>query len=382
MKPEQNWNFIVNENDEDDAADAEPLQFIDMSSWDDAPAPPRQWAVRNRIPLRQATLLSGEGAVGKSILELQLCAAHALGRDWIGTMPEPGPAIYLGAEDDIDELHRRLEIIAAHYGAKFADLIEGGLHTMSFADENMLLGVPDRQNRIVPTPLFKRLLKTAGIIKPKHIGIDTSADAFAGNEIERNQVRQFVAMLRKLAITAEGSVVLLSHPSLTGINSGSGISGSTAWHNSMRARMYLKSPEPEEGEQPDTDLRELVCKKNNYGPVSESAVVRYRDGIFVLESSGSALDRLAHERRVDDAFLAVLKKLNEQNRQCSPSKHAGNFAPAMVKKHPDGKAFSKKDFEDAMERLLEAHTIHVEDVGPPSKRKQEVALGPPVTSTE
>jgi RecA-family ATPase len=383
MTQERDWDFAVNENDEDDdAADVEPLQFIDMSDWDNAPAPTRQWAVRHRIPMRQATLLSGEGAVGKSILELQLCTAHVLGRDWIGSMPEPGPAIYIGAEDDIDELHRRLEIIAAHYGVKFADLIDGGLHVLSFADENMLLGVPDRQNKIVPTLLFKRLLKTADIIKPKHIGIDTSADAFAGDEINRTEVRQFIAMLRKLAITADGSVVLLSHPSLTGINSGSGISGSTAWHNSVRARMYLKTPESEEGEQPDTDLRELVCKKNNYGPVSESTVVRYRNGVFILESSGSALDRLAHERRADDVFLAVLKKLNEQNRQCSPSKHAGNYAPAMIKKHPAGKDFTKKDYDEAMERLLNANTIHVEDVGPPSKRKQEVALGPAPVKSE
>ncbi len=185
-------NFRVLDADDDERAAAEdeiePLRFIDMSGWDSAPAPPRQWAVRNRIPMRQATLLSGEGAVGKSILELQLCAAHALGRDWIGTMPEPGPALYLGAEDDEDELRRRLEIIAAHYGARFADLIDGGLRIMSFADENMLLGVPDHQNRIVPTRLFKQLLKTAEIIKPRHIGIDTSADAFAGNEIDRTQV--------------------------------------------------------------------------------------------------------------------------------------------------------------------------------------------------
>ena len=368
-----------NETESDTEA---PLPFVDMSHWDEMPAPPRQWAVHNRVPMRQPTLLSGEGAVGKSILELQLCVAHVLGRDWIGSMPEPGPAIYIGAEDDTDELHRRLEIIVAHYGATFADLINGGLNLLSFADSEMLLGVPDRHNRITPTPLLNQLLKTAADIRPKHIGIDTSADAFSGNEIDRTQARQFIAMLRKLAITADGSVVLLSHPSLTGINSGSGLSGSTAWHNSVRARMYLKSPEPEEGEQPDTDLRELVCKKNNYGPVSESVVLRYREGLFVLENNRSTLDQLAHERRVDDAFLNVLKKLNEQNRPCSPNKHAGNFAPAVINKHPDGKAFSKKELEVAMERLINANTIHIENVGPPSKQKQELVLGPAPSEQE
>ena len=50
----------------------------------------------------------------------------------------------------------------------------------------------------------------------------------AGNEIDRSQVRQFVGLMRKLAIAANGSVVLLAHPSLAGISSGTGLSGSTA----------------------------------------------------------------------------------------------------------------------------------------------------------
>jgi hypothetical protein len=41
-------------------------------------------------------------------------------------------------------------------------------------------------------------------------------------------------------MVTKGSVVLIAHPSLTGINTGTGISGSTQWHNSVRARFYLK----------------------------------------------------------------------------------------------------------------------------------------------
>jgi hypothetical protein len=59
----------------------QPLPFIDMRKWDDELPPAREWAVLDRFPLRQAALLSGEGAAGKSIVLLHLCAAHALGRD-------------------------------------------------------------------------------------------------------------------------------------------------------------------------------------------------------------------------------------------------------------------------------------------------------------
>jgi hypothetical protein len=47
-----------------------PLQWLDMSSWDHVPIPERKWSIRDRVPLKQAGLFSGEGGTGKSIIEL------------------------------------------------------------------------------------------------------------------------------------------------------------------------------------------------------------------------------------------------------------------------------------------------------------------------
>ena len=79
-------------------APLEPLPFIDVAAWDRLPVPPREWSVLERIPLRQPTLFSGEGAAGKSKILLQLSCAHVLGKYWLGLPVEQGPAIYLGAE--------------------------------------------------------------------------------------------------------------------------------------------------------------------------------------------------------------------------------------------------------------------------------------------
>ena len=84
------------------AADAV-LPFIDTSAWSHDNVPPREWAVRDIIPKRNVFLFSGEGAVGKTLLILQLAVAHVLGKDWIGTLPEEGAVIFLGAEDGADE---------------------------------------------------------------------------------------------------------------------------------------------------------------------------------------------------------------------------------------------------------------------------------------
>jgi RecA-family ATPase len=354
------------------------LAFANMSDWDDTPIPPRRWAVDGRIPLRQPTLFSGEGATGKSIITLQLTVAHVLGKDWLGSLPEPGPAIYFGAEDEIDELHRRLAAIAAFYGFAFADLINGGLHLLSFAGLDPLLAAPDREGKITATPLYGQLIQAASDIRPKCIAIDTSADVFGGNEIDRHQVRGFINLLRRLAIAADGAVVLLAHPSLAGINSGSGISGSTAWHNSVRARLFLKTPKPKDDDEEtdSSDLRELQFLKNNYGPCSEKLTLRYRDGLFLPESGVSDLEKLALEQRVEEKFLAVLGKLIDQRRPLSPSVHASNYAPTVIGGHPDGKPYPRTLYQEAMERLLNDSKIHIEEMGPASKKSRTLALGP------
>ena len=241
------------------ATEIMPLPFVNMRAWDETP-PPREWAVLDRIPLRQVTLLSGEGSVGKSILLLQLSAAHVLAKDWLGAMPDPGPALYLGAEDEEAELHRRLADIAKHYGTRVSELAEH-LHVVCLAGQDAVLGHPDRNGQVQPTKLFSRLKQAACDIKPKLISLDTASDIFGGEENNRSQVRQLVGMLRGMAIAANAAVVVASHPSLTEISSGTGLSGSTAWHNSVRARMYFKPAATDAGETPDEDMRELEFKK-------------------------------------------------------------------------------------------------------------------------
>jgi RecA-family ATPase len=348
--------------------------FIDMSKWDEGLPPAREWAVQDRFPLRQAALFSGEGAVGKSIVLLHLCAAHALGRDWLYTMPMPGPALFVDAEDETAELHRRLANIVDHYGNKFTDAKQ--LHMMSLAGQDAVLAAPNRAGRIEPTALFGRFLQAAADLKPKMIGIASSANVYAGSEIDRPQVQQFVSLLTKLAIAANGTVVLVSHPSLTGINTNTGLSGSTAWHNSVRARCYMKSIKPEEGQQPDTDLREIMFKKNQYGPVSANIVLRYQNGLFLPVAEMSSLDQAARDEKVDDVFLKVLKHLTQQGQDLGPNKTASNYAPVVIVRHPEARGIRKDELEAAQQRLLDKNQIHIATEGPESKRRKYLKPGP------
>jgi RecA-family ATPase len=342
------------------------LAYVDLAR---DPIPERKWAVSERIPAGNVTLLSGEGAIGKTILLLQLAVAHVLGRDWIGTLPEPGSVLYLSCEDDADEICRRIELIAQHYSATRLDLINHGLRVISRVGLDSMLGVPDRAERIQPTPLFAQLKAEIAHIKPVSVIIDTAADVFAGNEISRAQTRQFVTLLRSLVLDTGSAAILSAHPSLTGIASGSGLSGSTAWHNSVRARLYFKpAPDVE-----DNDLRVLEVMKNNYGPKAESILLRWKNGVYVPEPHTGSLEQMAADRRIDDLFLDLLDRFASEGRNVSPNRSL-TYAPTKFEDTPEAKAAKVKSkiLGEAMERLFATGKIKAVYDGPPSKQRMKL----------
>jgi RecA-family ATPase len=345
-----------------------PLPWLNISNWDNEPVPEPEWAVLDRVPLRHVTLFSGEGAAGKSTEQLHLSAAHALARDWLGTMPEPGPSIFMDAEDDKNILHRRLAAVVSHYQVTFKDAVEGGLHLISLAGHDPVLAAASRSGRIEPTSRYKQLLEAAGDIRPKMVGIASSANVFAGSEMDRSQVQQFIDLLTAVAQRADGAVVLISHPSLTGINTDTGLSGNTQWHNAVRARFYMKGIKPEAGEQADSDLREIVFKKNNYGPISESIVVRYQDGLFLPLPGMTSLDRAVKEAKAAEVFLDLLLRFEKENRHVG-SNAGRNYAPALFAQEQEAKrsGLTSKAFESAMRHLFKEGKIWNEPCGKPSR---------------
>jgi RecA-family ATPase len=328
---------------------------------------------KDRVPLNQAGLFSGEGGTGKSIIELMKDAAHVVGKDWLGSLPEPGPAFYVGAEDDEDELHIRLAAIAAHYGVTFEELTANGLHVLCLLGQDAILcALHSKSGKVETTPLYQRLYEAAGDIKPKNISIDTLSRAFGGNEIDRVQVYAFANHMQALAKVAGGSVTVLSHPSLTGIASGSGISGSTAWHGAFRFRQYLRGAKADSGEQPDSDVRELQFKKNQYGPMGESIVLRYQRGLFLPERGLSNIEAAAKQQSIDDAFVGIGRKLEARGEELSPHQTSHSYAPKAIAGEPEAKGLRKSDLVASLKRLLDSGKLRFETLRPGTTREKRV----------
>jgi len=354
-----------------DAAD-EPssLPVVNPIDWHGQPIPEREWFIEGLVPHRQVTILAGDGGVGKSLLALQFGAASALGVDTAGYSPAQGRVLYLGAEDEEEEFHRRLADIVRGHGRQLSDL--GEFRLIPMADADALLAVPDKAGVMQPTNVWSQLCNFARDFRPALVVLDTVADLFGGDEIKRGQARQFIGMLRRLAIEIDCSIILLAHPSQEGIRSGSGSSGSTGWKNSSRSQLYFSRPDGDK--EADPDIRLLSTKKINYGKVGNETKLRWEHGCFVAETAGGSSQAIGLiNRKVEKVFIELLRTFSRTGQNVGAS--AGtNYAPAKMAKHPAAEGHSKKALEGAMQRLLEDGTIKLVWDGPPSKPRQRLMV--------
>src|SRR5262249_34125156 len=195
-------------------------------------------------------------------------------------------------------------------------------------DENALMMFHGGQPSY--TSLFHLLRSAAKQHRAKLIIIDTLADVFAGNENDRAQARAFAQQaLGLLARETQGAVIVLAHPSKSGMNSGSGESGSTAWIGTFRSQLYLSTPKPENKKEPlDPNLRTLTRRKSNAARRDDEIRLRWEDGVFVASELGG-LFGLMERQPCERVFLQLLDRTAEANQPVSSNSRAGNYAPRL-----------------------------------------------------
>ncbi|WP_373486907.1 AAA family ATPase [Blastomonas sp.] len=349
------------------AAPKRESRFYSAASLKGKAVKPREWLVGGLIPQKTVTLFSGDGGTGKSLLALQLAVAASSARQWIGKAVSEGSVIYMSAEDDDDELHRRVDDILRAEGRNYDDI--AGMTLRSLAGEDALLAV-ESQVTLMASELFKELDSRAADETPALIVIDTLADVYPANENDRAKVRQFIGILRGLALKRDCAVLLLGHPSLTGLASGTGSSGSTAWNNSVRSRLYL-SRITDGGYEMDPDRRVLTTMKANYGRVGGETHMKWTNGVFVAEVAAQGLDAMAAGAKAQRVFMKLLATFTAQGRQVNHVS-GGSFAPKVFSEHPDNEGMTKRALKAAMEGLLASDKIRIEKDGPASRQRSYI----------
>ena len=339
-----------------------PRPYVVASTRAGKPAPVRAWLVDGWIPRRQVTLIGGIGGAGKTLLALQLMIGAASSGNWLGLPVMRCRAFGLFAEDEDDEIDLRLRD-----NAELADL--GDLAWRSAVlDQCELADLgPDGQMRA--TPFFDQIRQNVLNFGARLVVLDAAADLFGGDEIRRRHVAFLIRLLRRLAIEIDGAVVLLAHPSNHGISNGTGISGSTAWANSVRSLLVF---EPDSGEDADEDERILRRQKANYARRGEVIRMRWNDGVFVALETPGSIDRAAMNAKADRVFKELLAQTYSVGTWTSPNCSARNYAPSVFIKQPE--RGGKPALEAAMSRLLHDGRVKVEAYGRPSEPRHRPAL--------
>lgn len=355
------------------AADIAPLEMIDAASFAGVPVPARVWHIEGLLPAHTVTGLSGDGATGKSTIALQLALATVTGGYWFGLPALEGPCIYLTAEDGLDEVHRRLDAILDAVNITFAELEGRGLKIVPVADRDALLAVPDtRTGALRPTDLFRAFDRRVAEVRPALVLLDTKADLFGGDENNRAHARQFVGILRAQAIRHGTTHLLLDHPSLGGMASGTGTSGSTGWSNSVRSRLYFERVKDGDGTEPDVDARLLRVMKSNYARSGAEMRIRWDGGMFKLASSagGSTFTAYAAQENAERVFLEMLAAYEAEGRNVAAA--GPTYAPTLFAKDTRADGLNRRGLADAMNRLFKAKRIRVEEFGPASRRRSRI----------
>ena len=357
-------------------APAPVIQLIDPADWYGREPNVKEWYVEAFVPRGEVTMLTGKGGVGKSLLALQLLIAVALGIPFLGLQTRRAKCLGFFCEDDPDVLHARVRDICRALGRDEREL-SGWLYLVSRKYDDNLLCTFDRHGSGVvlkATPLFEELVRVAKELGVEVSCLDTIADIFGGDEINRQQVRQFVqGCAGRLAAETGGACLMLGHPSRAGEQNGEGTSGSTAWHGSVRSRFYLDHIGDEGGL-----YRELTTQKSNYGPAGAKWKLMWKAGVLEVVTASRAGSEGAPEitGSLHRIILDAVSSANRDGVRLGLGKTSKFKAePTLRRREPGPLApYSAEEVEEALQQLVALGAIVEAEIGRDSSRRPIMSL--------
>jgi RecA-family ATPase len=289
--------------------------------------PPRRFVVEGLVPEPVAAAIVAPGGTGKSFWIMQLGACVASGVSFHGhSIPEPGGVLILAAEDDIDELSRRLHAINRNLRLNH-DMTE---HQGEMLGENLFmasrLGV---ENRITQKlngsitwnwPLIRQIIETACRIPQLRLIILDPVSRFrAGDENASEDATKFVEAL-EIIRKETGVTVLCAHHSRKGATGDSqdDIRGSSAFVDAIRFAATLYSPSADAAKKLGIDeseardwVRFSIVKSNYQTNVEQLWFRRGQGGVLTLATAPTAPSKKVEQRSDEryESFLVSAKEL-------------------------------------------------------------------------
>ena len=331
-----------------------PAKLISPAAWPNEAPPPVDWLVTARIPRGDVTTLHGDGGAGKTDIALRLAANVARGAsDWLGHEIAAGKVLFVSGEEPERELRRRMWLHSQRDGYRLDELADNFRLWMPNKISDAAMAISERHGSIMqPTRIMQEIAAAILDFAPVLVIVDNVAATFAGNQNDRVMVRSYVNLWRQIAHgPSKPAVLLLDHPSLSGLTNSTGRGGNMDWRNAVRSALYLRIPDDKA--EADRGIRILETAKSNYGPTGNPLRLVWADGGLQLEHAPSSHHRAAKEQQCEETFLRLLDERNGQGSHVG-RKTSGMYAPKVFATTPDNGGLSKSAFAAAMERLLQS----------------------------
>lgn len=317
------------------------------------PPAPQRFLIDKILPCGVLTLLGAHGGAGKSMLALTAAVCLVTGRPFFGKTVEKCRVLFFSGEDPESVVRPRLARIARHMGVDLHELAAGLM--MLDATENPIL-----YNGAGTSALDALRLDIADS-NPGAIIIDNASDAYDANEIERARVREFIRLLAALGKGRDAAVLLLAHVDKNTARdnrSSEGYSGSTAWHNSARSRLFLSSKE---------GRLTLEHQKSNLGIPSEPIYLAWTtDGLLIQADAPGSFDDLA-------LVLRLLTEAYERGSYVSVAQNSPNNPYAVLSPLPGfPKGLNKEGLKVVMSALEVEGAIMRETIKGPDRHPRNI----------
>jgi len=363
---------------------------VKASSWAGKERPPRIFLdQRKMIPIPYVTMLAGQGAIGKTLLLLQLALACSTSTQWLGGWVKGGPAIVYSAEEPLRELHTRVDEIceAEHLHLNQLDGLE--IADLSRVPDASLTRYDPKTGLWLLTDRYWALDALAEKMKPVLIGIDNRSMIVTGNENDRVGANFTVRNLGMIGERHGCAVMLLSHPSMTGISQGSGTSGSTGWQTAPRSFLYFRRPKedgggtdsyrgddpgvPEIGDHSaDDGARELINNKANYTRMDTKVNVKWEFYRFVCTDPplDQPREEIGKDSKAERKFMELLHWHTKQGMEVSASPGSPSYGPKLFDRHQGRDGINMRWFERAYRSLLDKGRVRIVMTGKGVRQKQ------------
>lgn len=282
---------------EPQAVNDEPL-FIPISCFDlnmlDTEPPPREVVVSGMMPAGRVGGLVAMGGLGKSTLACLLGASVASGRDFIGFPSNQGPVLIVGAEDESEEFHRRLNRIIRDWPLSDRELATKNLYFESRTGTRNLLTESKKGGEVEKTKLAEQIISAARLINGlKLVILDPGSRFRGGEENSAEDTTRFVETLEYISIETNTAILLVHHANkqLSLGNSGNqnAARGSSALVDGLRfvfTMSELTLLEVKKFRIPPLRVKEIVklsCAKSNYFIKFDDIYLDFSSGIKKVE---------------------------------------------------------------------------------------------------